>query len=120
MYFSQIRRAFLPAALLMAGMAVAGCQTDNPASPMAQAAPVSHHQAALDCWMATEHGRNDLPLDQRADLVNACIRARMAGATVAEALAAAEPRPKAAKSRSAFKRKAKADAKPPAKRNKKT
>jgi len=78
--------ALLPALLLAAGMvaalSLAGCQTDSTGKPVVQAAapePVSHEQAALDCWMATEHGRADLPLDKRADVVDACIKAKMAG-----------------------------------------
>jgi hypothetical protein len=30
------------------------------------------------CWMKYEKGRNDLPIDKRADLVNACIDEAMA------------------------------------------
>jgi hypothetical protein len=72
----------LPLAALLLAFALAGCQTDSTGKPAAQAAPlapVDHQQASLDCWMATEHGHADLPLDKRADVVDACIKAKMAG-----------------------------------------
>jgi hypothetical protein len=75
-------RLLLAAVLLAAGGALAGCKTDSTGQPVVQAAPASpitHQQAALDCWMATEHGRADMPLDKRADLVDACIKDKMAG-----------------------------------------
>ncbi len=81
-----LRAALLLAAGILAGIALAGCQTDSTGKPVAQAAapqpapePVSHEQAARDCWMATEHGHTDMPLDKRADVVDACIAAKMAG-----------------------------------------
>ena len=72
----------LAALLLACALALAGCQTDSTAKPVARAAPVApidHRQAALDCWMDTEHGHADLPLDKRTDVVDACIKAKMAG-----------------------------------------
>ena len=54
---------------------------------------MTHTQAALECWMATEHGRQDLPLDQRADIVDACIKDKMSGKP-APAAAQAKPTPK--------------------------
>jgi hypothetical protein len=48
--------------------------------------------------MATEHGRADLPLDRRADVVDACIKAKMAGRpwpAAAEVEPKAKPKPKA-------------------------
>jgi hypothetical protein len=80
--FSVEIRLLRAALLLAAGLALAGCQTDNPGKPAAKAAPAGppdHQQAALDCWMETEHGHADLPLDKRADVVDACIKAKMAG-----------------------------------------
>jgi predicted small secreted protein len=69
--------------LLAAGAALAGCNTDSTGAPAVQAAapkaPITHRQAALDCWMATEHGRADLPLDKRADIVDQCIKDKMEG-----------------------------------------
>ena len=80
--FSVEMRVLRAALLLAAGLALAGCQTDSTAKPVARAAPVApidHRQAALDCWMDTEHGHADLPLDKRTDVVDACIKAKMAG-----------------------------------------
>jgi len=68
------------AVALLAG-ALAGCNTDSVGTPgpVAQAAPkpMTHTEAAKECWMATEHGRNDLPLDKRADIVDKCIKDKM-------------------------------------------
>ena len=75
-------RALLAALLLAAGLPLAGCQTDSTGQPVARAAPpapITHQQAAVDCWMATEHGHADLPLDKRATIVDACIKDKMAG-----------------------------------------
>jgi hypothetical protein len=76
-------RVLLAALLLAAALPLAGCQTDSTGRPVARAAPaapaVTRQQAALDCWMATEHGRADLPLDQRTAIVDACIKDKMAG-----------------------------------------
>ena len=74
---------------LLAALALAGCQTDSAGAPSAQAKPLTHQEAALECWMATEHGHADMPLDKRADIVDACIKAKMAGKP-----AAAQPKPK--------------------------
>ena len=35
--------------------------------------PVTRDKIAAMCWMKFEKGRNDLPLEKRADLVNACV-----------------------------------------------
>jgi hypothetical protein len=35
--------------------------------------PVTREKIAAMCWMKFEKGRNDLPLEKRADLVNACV-----------------------------------------------
>ena len=40
---------------------------------------MSHTDAAEYCWMATEHGHADLSLDKRADIVEQCIKEKMAG-----------------------------------------
>jgi hypothetical protein len=84
------------AVLLLAG-ALAGCAATStgapgPAAPAPKPA-MSHTQAALECWMATEHGRKDLPLDQRADIVDQCIKDKMSGKPV-PAAAQAKPTPK--------------------------
>ena len=35
--------------------------------------PVTRDKVAAMCWMKFEKGRSDLPLEKRADLVNACV-----------------------------------------------
>lgn len=73
------------ALLLTASVALAGCETTG--TGVAQAAPqpapapepMTHTKAAEYCWMATEHGHADLPLDKRADIVARCIKEKMAG-----------------------------------------
>ena len=87
------------ALLMAAALALAACETTGAgtAAPAAQAAPaapvnpmagdkpstsegpMTHRQAALYCWMKTEHGRADLPLDKRADVVDKCIAEKMQG-----------------------------------------
>jgi hypothetical protein len=69
------------AVALLAG-ALAGCNTDSIGAPQAQAAPkpMTRTEAAKECWMATEHGRQDLPLDKRADIVDKCIKDKMSAA----------------------------------------
>jgi hypothetical protein len=64
---------------LLAALLLAGCQTDSTGAPSAQAKPLTHQEAALQCWMATEHGHADMSLDKRADVVDACIKDKMAG-----------------------------------------
>jgi ABC-type glycerol-3-phosphate transport system substrate-binding protein len=89
----------LALAVLLLATALAGCAA-NPTSAPAPAAPapkpaMTHTQAALECWMATEHGRQDLPLDKRADIVDACIKDKMSGkAAPAAAKPAPKPKPK--------------------------
>jgi hypothetical protein len=34
---------------------------------------VTHDRVSAGCWMKYERGRRDLPLEQRADLVNKCV-----------------------------------------------
>lgn len=102
---AETRKAALLAALLVAaGVLLAGCNTDSTGQPAARAAVMTHQQAALECWMATEHGRADLPLNKRADIVDACIKGKVEGKPMPAAVAA---KPKA-KSKQ---RKAKAKAK---------
>jgi hypothetical protein len=84
--------AFALAAVLLAG-ALAGCNTDGTGAPQAQAAPkpMTRTEAAKECWMATEHGRQDLPLDKRADIVDKCINDKMSAAAKPAAQAATTP-----------------------------
>ena len=90
------------ALLVAAALSLAACETTGAgasapvaAAPAAQPAgddnpmaadtvtktkgPMTHRQAALYCWMSTEHGRKDLPLGKRADVVDKCIKEKMAG-----------------------------------------
>ena len=111
-----LRAALLLAAGLLAGLALAGCQTDSTGKPVAQAAPAApldHQQAALKCWLETEHGHADLPLDKRADVVDACIKAKMAGEPWPPAGGRAKGKAKHSKKMASAKKKS--DAKPKAK-----
>ncbi len=77
------------ALLVAAALALAACETTGAATvaPAAQTrpaaaepqGPMTHQKAALYCWMKTEHGRADLPLDKRADVVDKCIEQKMQG-----------------------------------------
>ena len=73
--------------LVLAAAALAGCETAG-SGPAAQAAkppepPMTHSQAAAECWMSTEKGRADQNLDKRADFVTKCIDEKMKGAKAA-------------------------------------
>lgn len=107
-------RLLLAALLLAAGGTLAGCKTDNTGQPVVQAAPappVTHEQAALDCWMATEHGHADMPLDKRADVVDACIKDKMAGEPLPAAVTGKPQAKSKTKSKTKPKTKLKANAK---------
>ena len=84
------------AALSLAACETTGAGTSAPvaAAPAAQPAdgdnpmsadtvtktkgPMTHRQAALYCWMSTEHGHADMALNKRADVVDKCIKEKMA------------------------------------------
>jgi hypothetical protein len=53
-----------------------------PQLPAAEAAPqpLTQQRASEDCWMETEQGAKSLPLDQRAKLVDKCVKDKMSGA----------------------------------------
>jgi hypothetical protein len=76
-------RLLLTAALLVAAAALTGCETTGTGVAQATATPapepMTHTKAAEACWMATEKGHADLPLDKRADIVDQCIKDKMAG-----------------------------------------
>jgi hypothetical protein len=79
--------------VLLLAAALAGCQTDTSGAPKLAAAPkppMTHRQAALDCWMGTEHGHADMPLDKRANIVDECIKEKMAGEPLSPDVLAAE------------------------------
>jgi hypothetical protein len=79
------------ALLLLAALALAGCETTGTgASPAAQAAlagppqpPMTHSRAAQECWMSTEKGVGSQDLDKRADYVTKCIDEKMKSADAA-------------------------------------
>jgi hypothetical protein len=78
MQICKIRLTTL-AVLLLSAAALGGCETTG-GGPSAQAAtPMTHQQAALDCWMATEKDAARLGLDKRADVVTKCIADKMSG-----------------------------------------
>jgi hypothetical protein len=74
-------RVGAPLLLVLAGLALAGCETTGTGpGPVAQAAPqppLTHAQAAEQCWMSTERGHADMDLDKRADIVTQCIKDKM-------------------------------------------
>ncbi len=68
--------------LLLAAVTLAGCETTSSGAPVVQAAqapapPMTHQEAAAQCWMGTEKGHADMPLDKRADVVSKCIDQKM-------------------------------------------
>ena len=68
--------------VMLAAAALAGCETTGSGvGPVATAAPppMTRIKAAEICWMATEHGHNDMDLDKRADVVDKCIDEKMGG-----------------------------------------
>jgi hypothetical protein len=94
MHTRTIRPAAM-AALLFAGAALSACETTG-GGPVPQAAaappqPMTHQQAALDCWMATEKDAAHMTLDRRADVVDQCIAAKMKGEAGSPDKAAARP-----------------------------
>lgn len=76
--------AFLPlAALGLCALALAGCETTGSGpGPVASAPkpPMTHSRAAEECWMGTEKSDARMNLDQRADVVDRCIKEKMKGA----------------------------------------
>lgn len=76
------------ALVVLAGLALAGCETTGGGTPAAQAAappepPMTHSRAAMECWMATEKGQGSSNLDKRADIVTKCIDNKMKAALAA-------------------------------------
>jgi hypothetical protein len=94
MHTRTIRPAALAALLVLAGAALGGCETTG-SGPSVQAAapaqPLTHQEAALQCWMATEKDAAHMTLDHRADVVDQCIAAEMKGEPGPPSAAAAEP-----------------------------
>jgi hypothetical protein len=73
------------AALAVAGLTLAACETTG-AGPQASLAaappqkPMTHAEAAMECWMGTEKTDARMNLDKRADIVDRCIAQKMKGA----------------------------------------
>ena len=94
MHTRTIRPAALAALLVLAGAALGGCETTGggpPAHAAAPAQPLTHQEAALQCWMATEKDAAHMTLDRRADIVDQCIAAKMKGEPGLPGTAAAKP-----------------------------
>ena len=76
-----LSRAAAPALLMLAALALAGCETTGtgpgPAAQAAPAEPMTHTKAAEECWMSTERTDASMNLDKRADIVTNCIRQKM-------------------------------------------
>ncbi len=71
------------AALGLCALALAGCETTGTGpGPMAATPkpPMTHSQAAEECWMGTEKSDAHMDLDKRADVVDRCIKDKMKGA----------------------------------------
>jgi hypothetical protein len=89
----NLRMPAFAAALLFAA-ALGGCETTGSPGPEAAAAPspqpMTHQQAALECWMAQEKNTK-VDLDKRADLVDKCIDQKMNGSAAPTSTAAAKP-----------------------------
>ncbi len=81
------RLAFSVTLVMLATLALAGCETTGTgAAPVAAKPPeppMTHARAATECWMSTEKGHADMNLDKRADLVDKCIEQKMKGAAAA-------------------------------------
>jgi hypothetical protein len=72
-------------AVLGSALALAACETTGPGAPSMAAAPtpqppMTHRQAAEECWMGTEKADARMNLDKRADVVDRCIEQKMKGA----------------------------------------
>jgi len=80
---SRILAVFAVLAVLAGGVALSGCETTGPGAPAVAAAPkppMTHSQAAMECWMGTEKADAHMDLDKRADIVDRCIKEKMKGA----------------------------------------
>jgi hypothetical protein len=86
-----LARALRPLILVVAAGALAGCAATGTSGGLQATAaakpPMTHTQAAEECWMGTEKTDAHMPLDQRADIVDRCI---------AEKMGTAPPPPKSA------------------------
>jgi hypothetical protein len=70
-------------AVLGSGLALAACESTGSGAPAVAAAPqkpMTHSEAAMECWMGTEKSDGRMNLDKRADIVDRCIEQKMKGA----------------------------------------
>ena len=95
--FAKTRKILIPALLIGAGLALAGCETTGnapgplaslnagkPAEPAkAPEPPMTRARAAEQCWMATEKNSAGVNLDKRADVVTKCIDDKLKAAAAA-------------------------------------
>ncbi len=51
----------------------------TPAAPPVVEEPMTRERASMICWSKYEDGRRKMSLDQRADLVDKCVKATMRG-----------------------------------------
>lgn len=105
---ANLRRGLCALVLLLAAGLLSGCETTSTGSPGVEAAkpdvaaaktpepPMTRERAASECWMATEKGHADMPLDKRADVVTKCIDDKLSGkktAAIAPEKSNAKPAP---------------------------
>ena len=88
---ANFRRGLCALALLLAAGLLSACETTSTGSPSVEAAtpdvaaaktpdlPMTRERAATECWMSTEKGHADMPLDKRADIVTKCIDDKLSG-----------------------------------------
>jgi len=90
---SSAPRLSLAILLVACAPVLTACQTDSegPAAQAEPQKPLTHSEAALQCWMSLEKGPSkELSLDKRADLVTKCIKDKM---NPGEQPAVAAPKP---------------------------
>jgi hypothetical protein len=92
MHSRTFQRTALGVSLVLAGAALAACETTGAPAPQAAAAPMTHQEASVQCWMSTEKEAARMTLDKRADIVDACIERKMKGEP--DATSGPAPKPK--------------------------
>lgn len=77
-----IRLATLGAiAVALAGCETTGASAPGPVAAAPAAPPMTHSEAAMECWMGTEKTDARMNLDKRADIVDRCIKDKMSKAS---------------------------------------
>jgi len=73
----EMRNLAFVVSVMLAAAALAGCASESKVALADAQSPkkssLTRSDAAKQCWMATEKGRKDMPLDKRADVVTKCI-----------------------------------------------